>query len=138
MKLDEIDLQILDCLEENGRITYALLAKRVGLTSTAVGQRIQKMIDEELILGFGITVDRKKLGISIQAIISLRLDFAKLDAFNRIVKTMNEIEFCYRVTGEDCMIMKVNLTDNAHLLHFINTISMYGNTKSNIIIEQAN
>lgn len=136
MKLDEIDIQLLDSLEKNGRITYALLAKEVGLTSTAVGQRIQKMIDEGLIQGFGITLDKTKLGISIQAVISLKLNFAKLDAFNRLVKTFKEIEFCYRVTGEDCMIMKVNLRDNAHLLDFINTISVYGASKSSIILER--
>lgn len=135
-KIDHIDTEIIRCLEEDGRIAYATIAKKVGLTSTAVGQRIQKMIDEGIILGFGVQLDRKKLGITIQAIISVKLNFSKIDAFYKQLLTFNEIEYCYRVTGEDCIIMKVNLKDNAHLLDLINRVSLYGFSKSNIIIEQ--
>jgi len=133
---DKIDLEIINALEEDGRIPYAVVAKKVGLTSTAIGQRVRKMIDEGLILGFGAHLDRKKLGITIQAIISLKLNFSKIDTFYEVLRDFDEVENCYRVTGEDCIIMKVNLRDNSHLLEFINRISVYGFTKSNIIIEQ--
>ena len=136
LSLDHIDTEILECLKKDGRISYSAIAKKVGLTSTAVGQRIQKMKDEGLILGFSTTLDRKKLGISIQAIITLKLNFSKIDSFYRKLLTFSEVEYCYRVTGEDCIIMKVNLKDNPHLLDFINQISLYGFSKSNIIIDQ--
>jgi Lrp/AsnC family leucine-responsive transcriptional regulator len=136
MKLDDIDKQILSNLQEDGRMTYAAIAQHVGLTSTAVGHRVQKMLDEGIIRSFGVDLDREKLGLAIQALISLKLNFARLDDFQKILKSINEIEFCYRVTGEDCMIMKVNLQDNAHLLQFINKISAYGFTKSSIVMER--
>ena len=136
MKMDVIDRKILGCLEKDGRMPYASIAKKVALTSTAVSQRIQKMTDEGVILGYGLKLNKEKIGVKIEAIISLKLNFSKIEAFNKILKTFNEIEFGYRVTGEDCLIMKVNLRDNTHLLNFINKISVYGFTKSNIIIEQ--
>lgn len=134
--MDSIDIQILEMLEANGRTSYAAIAKQVGLTSAAVGQRVQKMVEEEVITGFTIKKDKTKLGIHIQAVISLKLNFSKIDAFYKVLSSYPEVEHCYRVTGEECIIMKVNLRDNAHLLDFINQISVYGFSKSSIIIEQ--
>lgn len=134
--VDSINAEILQCLEQDGRMSFAAIANQVNLTSTAVSQRIQKMMDEGLILGFGVELNRKKLGIQTQAIITLKLNFSQHESFNKVIQTFEEVEFCYRVTGEDCMIMKVNLSDNDHLLGFINRISRYGFTKSNIIIDQ--
>ena len=136
IKIDNINAEILKCLESDGRISFASIANKVNITSTAVGQRVQRMLDDGLILGFGTKLDRKKLGISVQAIINLKLNFAKLDSFNKMIRSFEEVEYCYRVTGEDCMVMKVNLKDNAHLLDFIDKISLYGQTKSSIIIDK--
>ena len=136
LKIDNIDIKILDQLEKDGRISYTDLAKKVGLTSTAVGQRMQKMTQERLILGFAAKVNKKELGITIQAIINLKLNFTKIDALYKVLNSFEEIESCYRVTGEDCLIMKVNFRDNTHMVNFINRISDYGFTKSSIILEQ--
>ncbi|MEN0047436.1 MAG: Lrp/AsnC family transcriptional regulator [Bacteroidota bacterium] len=136
IKIDNIDRKILNQLEQDGRISYAALAKEVGLTSTSVGQRVQRMVEDGVILGFGAHLDKEKLGISIQALVSLKLNFARIESFHKVLKTYDEIEYCYRVTGEDCMIMKVNLSNNKHLLEFINRISIYGLTTTNVIIEQ--
>ena len=135
MKPDQVDLKIINCLEQDGRMAYAAIAKQVELISIAVGQRVQKMIDEGLIVGFGVQLNREKLGINVQAIISLKLNFSKIDAFQKILVKYPEVEYCYRVTGEDCIVMKVNLRDHAHLLDFINRISDYGFSKTNIIID---
>lgn len=134
--MDDIDTKIIGMLKEDGRVSYSTIAKKVGLTSTAVSQRIQKLVEEDVILGFGVNLNKAKLGITIQAIISIKLNFAKSKPFYKIIAAYKEVESCYRVTGEDCLIMKVNLKDNAHLLNFINQISNYGFSKSNIIIEQ--
>ena len=135
-KLDKIDLEIIDWLRKDGRISYSSLAKEVGLTSAAVGQRVQKMLQDEIILGFGVQLNREKLGVTIQAILNLKLNFSKINTFYEVLANFDEIENCYRVTGADCIIMKVNLRDNKHLLQFIDQISDYGFTKSSIILEQ--
>ena len=135
-KTDHIDKEILMLLKADGRTPYASIAKKVGLTSTAVSQRVQKMTDEGIIQGFEVKLNLEKLGRTIQAIITLKLNFAKMERFYETLKTCEEIEYGYRVTEEDCIIMKVNLRDNAHLLDFINRISKYGFSKSNIIIEK--
>ena len=134
--MDRIDQQILALLREDGRTPYSSLAKEVNLTSAAVGQRVQKMVYDGTIKGFGVDIDHEKLGVSIQAILGLKLNFAKLDSFHQVLKNHKEIEYCYRVTGDDCIVMKVNLKDNKHLLRFIDEMSNYGTTKSSIILER--
>lgn len=134
--MDNKDIQIIQMLEVDGRASYSTIAKQVGLTSAAVGQRVQKMVDEGLILGFTIKKNTAKLGNTIQTIMSIKLNFSKIDAFYKILAQYPEIEQCYRVTGEECIIMKVNLRDNAHLLDFINQISTYGFSTSSIVLEQ--
>jgi len=136
MNIDKIDLQILDCLNKNSRIPFSTIAKEVGLTSTAVGQRVQKMVEEQIIEGFGIKLNPEKLDIHVQAIITLKLNFSKIEAFNKQLQSFEEIQFCYRVTGDDCMIMKVHLKNNKHLLQFLDRITSYGLSKTNIIIDQ--
>lgn len=136
MKIDETDKKILQLLKEDGRMSYAALGKKIGLTSTAIGQRVQKMTEEGIILGFGVQVNKEKLGFQIQALLSLKLNFSRIEAFNKILQEFEEIEYCFRVTGEDCIVMKVNLRDNQHLRNFINRVSVYGFTKTNIIFEQ--
>jgi len=134
--MDAVDTKILNYLSEDSRTPYSVIAQKVDLTSTAVGQRVKKMMDAGIILGFGIKVDQEKLGKTIQAIVSLKLNFSKIDPFYKILKGFEEVEYSYRVTGEDCIIMKVNLKDNKHLLSFINQIANYGFSKTNIIIEE--
>ncbi|MEL7122088.1 MAG: AsnC family transcriptional regulator, partial [Bacteroidota bacterium] len=59
-KIDNVDTEILHLLKEDGRVPYAAIAKKVGLTSTAVSQRIQKMVDEGMIEGFGVKLKLEK------------------------------------------------------------------------------
>lgn len=136
IRLDKTDHEILELLKADGRMPFSAIAKEIGITSTTVGQRVQRLINEELIRGFSVDLDKELLGYHVQAIISVKLHFAKIDAFNQLLKELEGVEYCFRVTGEDCLIMKVSLRNNKHLLEFINSISEYGTTTSKLIIEQ--
>ncbi|MEM6629562.1 MAG: Lrp/AsnC family transcriptional regulator [Bacteroidota bacterium] len=134
--MDSIDKKILAFLQSDGRVSYSTLGKEIGLTSTSISQRVQKMVDTGVIKGFGVQLDHTKLGIGIQALISVKLNFTRIESFYSAMKTFEEVEFGYRVTGEDCMVLKVNLRDNTHLLDFINRVSTFGLTETKVIIEQ--
>ncbi len=134
--INPVDQKILDRLQSDGRIPYSSIAKEIGLTPTAIGQRVQKMVQDETIKGFSVHVNPERLGIHIQAIITLKLHFSKVEAFYKAYKRFEEIQFCYRVTGDDCMILLVHLKNNAHLVKFIDKISDYGSSKTSIIIDE--
>jgi len=134
MTLDKFDYNILNQLKKNARIAYATIGKDIGLTAPAVAKRIQKMETGGLIKGYTLKVDHSKLGHTIKALITLKLGFPKLHEFKKEVHRFESIQACYRVTGEDCMIMEVLLKDNEHLVTFLDELSAYGITKTSIIL----
>ncbi|MEM9722786.1 MAG: Lrp/AsnC family transcriptional regulator [Bacteroidota bacterium] len=69
--MDSIDKKILAFLQSDGRVSYSTLGKEIGLTSTSISQRVQKMVDTGVIKGFGVQLDHTKLGIGIQALINV-------------------------------------------------------------------
>lgn len=134
MTLDEFDYKILGQLKKNARIAYANIGKDIGLTAPAVAKRVQKMEVGGLIKGYTLAIDHSKLGNSIKALITIKLGFPKLHEFKKEVHQFEPVQACYRVTGEDCMIMEVLLKDNSHLVTFLDKLSSYGITKTNIVL----
>ena len=136
MVLDPIDHHILGQLKENGRVSYSSIAQEMKLSSAAVGQRVQKMLEEDVIQGFSTKINPDKVGIHVKAIVVLRIAFGRTEAFRQQLPTFPEIQSCFRITGEDCLIMQTHFNNNAHLTTFIDRISVYGTTKTSIIIDQ--
>jgi len=134
MTLDEFDHKILQQLQENARTPYAVIGKDIGLTAPAIAKRVQKMENGGLIKGYHLNVDHAKLGKSIKAFVTIKIGFAKLQQFKKEVHQFEAIQACYRVTGDDCMMMEVLLKDNAHLVAFLDEMAAYGITKTSIIL----
>lgn len=134
MTLDEFDYKIIQHLQENARVAYATIGKDIGLTAPAVAKRVQKMENGGLIKGYQLKVDHTKLGKSIKAFVTIKIGFARLQKFKKEVRQFEAVQACYRVTGEDCMMMEVLLNDNAHLVAFLDEMAEYGITKTSIIL----
>ncbi len=135
MTLDEFDYKIIQQLQENARIAYATIGKDIGLTAPAVAKRVQKMENGGLIKGYQLKVDYAKLGKTIKAFVTIKIGFAKLQQFKKEVHQFEVIQACYRVTGEDCMMLEVLLKDNAHLVTFLDNMAEYGITKTSIVLD---
>lgn len=134
MILDELDHSILEHLQANARISFAELGRTVGLTPPAVAQRVHKMEREGLVLGYNVQLDYAKLGYNMTALITVKLALGNMPAFKKALSEIKEVLECYRVTGEDCMILKVMLKDNAHLIDVVDRLVALGNTKTSIIL----
>lgn len=134
MILDEFDYRILQQLQENARTAYSTIGKDIGLTAPAVAKRVQKMEHGGLIKGYQLKVDHIKLGKTIKAFVTIKIGFAKLQKFKKEVGQFEAIQACYRITGEDCMMMEVLLKDNTHLVNFLDKMAEYGITKTSIIL----
>lgn len=130
-------IEDLKHLQENSRIPFSTLGKTIGLTAPAVAQRVQKMEKEGIIQGFTIKLNPVKFGITIKAIITIKVGFGKFKAFQKELEKFDEVKSWYRVTGEDCMIMHVHLKDNPHMVQFLDRITKYGNTKTNIVLDDS-
>lgn len=136
MFLDEINREILSQLQTNARISNTALGKIVGISSPAVSERIRKLEDAGVINGYKTEVSPFALGYQLKAIITIRAFMGKLKPFLEKVKTYDEVLNCYRITGNENIVMEVILKDQKHLEAFIDQLISYGETKTQIVLSK--
>lgn len=134
--MDSINNKILSCLQENARVSNAAIGRVVGITSPAVAERIRKMEDLGIIKGYKAQIEPLALGYQMKAIITLRAFMGKLKPFLVAVKQWNEVVNCYRVTGNENIVMVVTLKNQKHLETFIDQIIGYGESKTQIVLSK--
>ncbi len=134
--IDILNQKILKCLQENARQSNAEISRIVGISSPAVSERIKKMEDVGIISGFTTMVSPYEMGYQLKAIITLRAFMGKLKAFLVKVKTMEEVVNCYRITGNENIVMEVVLRNQKHLEEFIDQIISFGESKTQIVLSQ--
>ena len=134
--VDALNEQILKCLQENARQSNAEIGRKVGISSPAVSERIKKMQDLGIITGFTTMVSPYDMGYQLKALITLRAFMGKLKPFLVKVTTMDEVLNCYRITGNENIVMEVALRNQKHLEEFIDQIISYGESKTQIVLSQ--
>ncbi len=132
--MDSLNWKILKCLQQNARISNAEIGRRVGVSSPAVSERIKKMEDSEIIQGYTTFVSPFELGYQLKALITLRAFMGMLKPFLEKVKTYDEVVNCYRITGNENIVMEVVLKNQKHLEIFIDQLISYGETKTQIVL----
>lgn len=136
MSLDNLNWKILKCLQENARQSNAKIGRQVGISSPAVSERIRKMEDLGVIEGYKTIVSPFDVGYQLKAIITLRAFMGKLKPFLEKVKTFDEVINCYRITGDENIVMEVVLKNHNHLESFIDQLIIYGESKTQIILSR--
>jgi len=133
-KIDALSTEILLCLQQNARVSFTEIGKKVGLTSPAVAERVKKMEDLGIIESYAVNISYAKLGYQLRAIITLRAFVGKLRPFLSKVDSFDEVKNCYRITGNENIIMEVVIKDQSHLENFIDKLISYGETRTHIIL----
>jgi Lrp/AsnC family leucine-responsive transcriptional regulator len=106
--LDERDLSILAVLQEDARATYAEVAQRVGMSASAVHERVRKLERSGAIRGYRAVVDPEALGLFITALIAATpLDPQQPDDLPERVAEFWEVVDCFSVAGEANYVLKV-------------------------------
>ncbi|WP_025742241.1 Lrp/AsnC family transcriptional regulator [Aquimarina pacifica] len=134
MKVDTTNWEILKCLQQNARLSNAEIGRKVGLSSPAVAERIKKMEDYGILNGYVAKVSYTKTGYQLKAMITLRAFMGRLKPFLVKVSDFDEVMNCYRITGNENIIMEVILRDQIHLQEFIDRLITYGEVKTHIIL----
>ncbi|TYP70920.1 Lrp/AsnC family transcriptional regulator [Aquimarina intermedia] len=132
--MDSVNWKILKLLQTNARISNAEIGRAIGLSSPAVAERIKRMEDEDIIKGYGAKISYFKVGYQLKAIITLKAFMGRLQPFLIKVKEFDEVLSCYRITGNENIIMEVVLKDQMHLQEFIDSLITYGEAKTHIIL----
>lgn len=132
--MDKIDYEIVEQLQANGRISIKKLAEKIALTPPALAERIRKLEEAGIIMGYRAVVNHDKLGWNIRALINITLKPDRRKEFLNFVNEDKHIQECHHVTGEFSMTVKALFKEMADLEVMVGKIQQYGITQTLIIL----
>jgi Lrp/AsnC family leucine-responsive transcriptional regulator len=131
--LDDTNLRLLTELQADARLSLAELGRRVGLSSPAVAERLQRLEQEKVILGYHALLNPRALGLSLSAVIRVRPAPRQLHQVGELAVNTPEVVDCRRITGEDCYIMTAHVRSVEHLEEVIDRFAAYGQTTTSVV-----
>jgi Lrp/AsnC family leucine-responsive transcriptional regulator len=106
----DVDRALLAALARDGRASYTELAERVGLSVSAVHQRVRRLEQRGLITGYHANLDAKALGLGLTAFVSITpIEAAQPDDAPARLAHLSAIEACHSVAGAESYILKVRV-----------------------------
>lgn len=131
--LDQINLRLLMELQADGRLGLAELGRRVGMSAPAVAERVQRLERAGVITGYRAELDPRALGFPVAAVVRIRPSPGQLQRIPEIAKETPEVGECFRITGEDCYLMRLHLRSIDDLEDVLDRFTPYGLTTTSIV-----
>ena len=120
-KIDNLDKKILSILSQNARIPFKDVATTCNVSRAAIHQRVQHLIEADVIMGSGFDVNPKSLGYSTCTYVGITLERGSM--YKEVVERLRqipEIVECHFTTGPYTMLVKLYARDNEQLMHLLN------------------
>jgi Lrp/AsnC family leucine-responsive transcriptional regulator len=124
--LDSIDRRVLRALQQDGRVTYDVLAQQVGLSPSAVLRRVKRLEEAGIVLAYVALLAPDRVGLPLTAYLNVRLEKHTerhkrnpMDLFRAAVQTWPEVVECAALTGEMDYLLRVVVQDMGHYSRFV-------------------
>ena len=120
-KIDNLDKKILSILSKNARIPFKDVAGECNVSRAAIHQRVQRLIEGDVITGSGFDVNPKSLGYSTCTYVGITLERGSM--YKEVVKQLEripEVVECHFTTGPYTMLVKLYARDNEQLMELLN------------------
>jgi Lrp/AsnC family leucine-responsive transcriptional regulator len=131
--LDPIDWQILGALQHDARISFAELARQVAMSPSAVTERVRRLEETGVIIGYRAELDPTRVGLGIMALVRLRYPTGNYRPFHALLGSTPEIVEAHHVTGEDCFLLKVVARSMRHLEEVTGRIGGLGSVTTSVV-----
>jgi Lrp/AsnC family leucine-responsive transcriptional regulator len=119
-RIDAKDRRILNLVQRDATVSQAEIARRVGLSTAAVNERLKKLRQNGVIRRFTAVVDPRAVGATITAFVEVFLEHPRFEpAFLAKALELDEVLECHHVTGEFSLLLKVRVRDMAALQHLL-------------------
>ncbi len=136
-RVESTDRAIVAALSQDGRLSYTDLADRVGLSVSAVHQRVRRLEQRGVLRGYVARVDYEALGLPLTAFVAIRpIDPSQPDDAPERLAGLPEIEACYSVAGEDFYLLLVRVPSPAGLERLLQEIRTAANviTRTTVVL----
>ena len=131
--LDATNRRIVQELQADARLPMAELGRRVSLSAPAVTERVQRLERAGVITGYHAAVDPKAIGFPLAAVVRVRPASRQLHKIPEVALEIPEVVECYRITGEDCFLVKLHLRAMEDLEAILDRFVLYGRTTTSIV-----
>jgi len=118
--LDAKDRNILSLIQRDGKMSQALIAQRVGLSTAAVNERLKKLDQSGVIRRFTALVDPRAVGVQVTAFIEVFIEHPRYEEpFIQRILELDEVQECHHITGEFSVLLKVRVRDMESLQRLV-------------------
>ncbi len=140
MKFDKLDEILIEELIKDGRASYVDLAKKVGLSRVAVKDRIQQLMDHDVIENFTVAINSEKFGKKVSAFFEVDVEPQQLENVAQNLADNSSVASIYQMTGPSTLHMHVLVEDFQKLEDFINnelySVSGITRVESHVILKR--
>ena len=130
--LDEIGLKILRELGRDGRLSMRRLGALVGLSTPAVSERVRKLEEAGIILGYHAHIQRDPDPIT--AFIHLKTPPQSYPRALAVLEKSPQVLECHHMSGEDAFIIKVGVAEMVQIEDLVTRLSPFGTTRTRIVL----
>jgi len=131
---DEIDWNILQLLQADARVSFAELGRRVGLSPPSAAERVRRLEDMNVILGYHARINPSQLGLKMFVFIEMQVRRADYPRFQKAVTQLTWILECHHVAGRASFLLKAAVPDAAGLELLIGHLSQFGETNTSLVL----
>jgi len=125
ISLDDLDIRILNILEENGRLSYRNIAKRIGVSVSTIMNHVNALEKSGLIKQYSAKIDYEKIGYDVTAIIDMRISKGKLFEVEKKIAVHPNVFGVYDTTGSFDATILVRFRKRSDLDKFLKSIQLY-------------
>lgn len=134
--LDATDWGLLEALQEDARLSWAELGRRVNLSPPAVAERVRRLEDQQVIRGYRAEVNLARVGLPVQAVIRVvTTDSGECTNHGARLREVPEVLECHRVTGSDSYVARVAVRSMDHLEELLSRVApSHGDTITGVVL----
>lgn len=134
--IDQVDLQIINLLKENSRLSWKEIGEIVHMTGQGVGARIRRMEELGIIERYTLKVNGKKLGRTVTCFVTVHMSTTDHKSFTNFIQSQEGVVEAHRISGNGCYILKVEMQDTEELNRFLDLLLKYANYSLGMSIDR--
>src|SRR3954453_14218188 len=132
--LDPTNWELLRYLQEDARVSFAELSRRLNLSAPAVTERVRRLEDAGIITGYRAVIDPAQLGLGLTVFIRIQMPPGNYPKFSKTIAGLREVLEFHHMTGSEAFLVKAAVSSIAHLESFIGKLSIHGQTTTSIVL----
>jgi Lrp/AsnC family leucine-responsive transcriptional regulator len=131
--LNGLDWQLLELLQQDGRMTVSQLARRLRRSRSTIAEHLAKLQEAGVLRGVSAQVDEERLGFGLSAFVRLQASSSEHRRIINAVIALPEVAECHVLTGTDLLMMRLVARDMPHLRELVDRLTVYGATQTDVV-----